>query len=151
VLVVDDERDFRFLLTMFLQHSGLPVDVETASNGRDALELAFEKPPDIILLDIMMPAMDGFEVCRQLRANVRTAFVPILMLTALDDAPSRTRGFSAGTDDYVNKPFDRRELLARVTRMLQRTYGVALLPQAPAAIKQTNGSDRSDSVPGPSA
>ena len=86
--------------------------------------MALARPPDIILLDIMMPEMDGFEVCRQLRANLHTTFVPILMLTALDDATSRTRGFVAGTDDYVGKPFDRRELLARVARVMQRTYGI---------------------------
>src|SRR5262249_58213630 len=78
----------------------------------------------LILLDIMMPEMDGFEVCMQLRANVRTTFIPILMLTALDDPDSRTRGFVVGTDDFVTKPFGRAELLARVRRILQRTYGL---------------------------
>jgi type IV pilus assembly protein PilB len=123
-LVVDDERDFRYLMTVFLQHSGMPLDVETASNGREAIEKVGLNPPDIVLLDVMMPEMDGFEVCRQLRANVRTAFIPILMLTALDDSENRTRGFLAGTDDYIGKPFDRGELLARVGRVLHRTYGV---------------------------
>ncbi len=122
-LVIDDERDFRFLIESFLKRSGMPLDVETASNGKEALEMAERRPPDIVLLDIMMPDMDGFDVCKQLRANVRTAFIPILMLTALDDAVNRTRGFSVGTDDYIGKPFDRTELLARVKRVLTRTYG----------------------------
>ena len=138
-LVVDDERDFRFLLQMFLEHSGLPIDVRAASNGSEALEMAAQIPPDIVLLDVMMPGMDGFEVCNQLRASVRTAFVPILMLTALTDASSRTRGFTAGTDDYINKPFDRRELLARVTRVLQRTYGIASPAEPESAGPKANG------------
>jgi len=126
ILVVDDEPDFRRLLTVFLQQSGLPVDVTTATNGAQALQLAEADCPDLILLDIMMPEMDGFDVCAQLRANVRTTFIPILMLTALNDPVSRTRGFLVGTDDFIGKPFDRGELLARVKRVLQRTYG--LLP-----------------------
>jgi DNA-binding response OmpR family regulator len=122
--VVDDEPDFRRLLTVFLQQSGLPVDVTTACNGQQALDLADANTPDLVLLDIMMPEMDGFDVCSHLRANVRTTFIPILMLTALNDPVSRTRGFLVGTDDFIGKPFDRNELLARVRRVLQRTYGL---------------------------
>jgi len=126
-LVVDDHADMRRLITFTLEHSGLPITVVPAACGSEALERAQEEPPDLILLDVMMPGMDGFEVCEQLRANVRTAFIPILMLTARDDAGSRARGFLAGTDDYVGKPFARTELLARVRRLIERTYG-ALLP-----------------------
>ena len=122
--MVDDQPDFRRLISFTLQNSGLPVSVETASCGREAVEMAQDDPPDLLILDIMMPEMDGFEVCEQLRSNVRTAFVPILMLTALDDAANRARGFLAGTDDYIGKPFARAELLARVRRLLERTYGV---------------------------
>lgn len=125
-LVVDDTADFRRLISFTLEHSGLPVSVETASNGREAIEKAQADPPDFIVLDIMMPEMDGFEVCESLRANVRTAFVPILMLTALDDAANRACGFLAGTDDYIGKPFARAELLARVRRLIERTYGTSL-------------------------
>jgi CheY-like chemotaxis protein len=125
-LVVDDTADFRRLISFTLEHSGLPVSVETASNGREAIEKAQADPPDFIVLDIMMPEMDGFEVCERLRANVRTAFVPILMLTALDDAANRACGFLAGTDDYIGKPFARAELLARVRRLIERTYGTSL-------------------------
>jgi DNA-binding response OmpR family regulator len=88
----------------------------------------------------MMPGMDGFEVCETLRKNVRTAFTPILMLTALDDAGSRARGFHAGTDDYISKPFARAELLARVRRLLERTYGAVLPMDRPALRAPCNGS-----------
>jgi DNA-binding response OmpR family regulator len=125
VLIVDDERDFRHLLTMFLRRSGMPVDIDAVANGAEALRQVETDPPDLILLDVMMPGMDGFEVCRQLRADDRTRAIPILMLTALDEIADRTRGFLAGTDDYLGKPFDRGELLARVRRILQRTYGYA--------------------------
>ena len=124
VLIVDDQADCRRLLMNFLQHSGLPVTPLMAANGLEALQCVEKDLPDLILLDIMMPEMDGFDVCTQLRANVRTTFIPILMLTALDDPDSRTRGFAVGTDDFVTKPFGRAELLARVRRILQRTYGL---------------------------
>ena len=123
VLVVDDEHDVRHLMTVFLQRSGMPIDVEAVANGIDALHRAAAGPPDLIILDVMMPQLDGFEVCERLRARETTCAVPILMLTALDAPTDRTRGFLAGTDDYLAKPFDRGELLARVRRILQRTYG----------------------------
>jgi DNA-binding response OmpR family regulator len=128
--VVDDERDFRLLMTMFLRRSGMPIDVDVASNGADALRQAAAHVPDLILLDVMMPGMDGFEVCRQLRADPRTAAIPILMLTALDEVTGRPRGVLAGTDDFLGKPFARAELLARVRRILQRTYGYGEEPSA---------------------
>jgi len=121
-LVVDDQEDMRNLVAYTLRKSGLPLTVETAASGREALEKA-ALGPDLIVLDVMMPDMDGFEVCRRLRADVRTAFIPILMLTALDDTAHRAQGFLAGTDDYIGKPFDRSEFLARVHRLIQRTYG----------------------------
>jgi CheY-like chemotaxis protein len=133
-LVIDDEPDFRFLLQTFLEHSGVPFDVTTAANGKDALECTEQLLPDLILLDIMMPEMDGFEVCKRLRSNMRTAFVPILMLTALDDAANRTRGYLAGTDDYIGKPFERAELMARVRRIMHRTYGNLAAEGQPARV-----------------
>ena len=131
-LVVDDHEDMRRLIKFTLEHSELPVTLISASGGAEALEIAQSEPPDLILLDIMMPGVDGFQVCEQLRANVRTAFIPILMLTARDDPGSRARGFLAGTDDYVSKPFARAELLARVRLLLERTYGT-ILPKMPVA------------------
>ncbi len=135
-LVVDDQPDFRRLLSFTLEHGGLPLSVQTASSGQEALERVANEPPDVILLDVMMPDMDGFEVCERLRANVRTAFIPILMLTALDDSGSRARGFLAGTDDYIAKPFARVELLARVRRLLERSYGTILPAEGKAEIRR---------------
>jgi type IV pilus assembly protein PilB len=132
-LVVDDDADIRELVRFMLEHSALPIRVQVAPSGVDALQQAQDEPPDLVLLDVMMPGMDGFAVCEQLRANVRTAFVPILMVTARDDPGSRVRGFLAGTDDYIIKPFVRAELLARVRRLIERTYGTLHpMPPAPA-------------------
>lgn len=131
-LVVDDQPDMRRLVSHTLEHGGIPITVTTAADGTEALQLAEETVPDLILLDVMMPGMDGFDVCERLRRNVRTAFTPILMLTALDDAGSRARGFHSGTDDYIAKPFARAELLARVRRLLERTYGAVLPSDQPA-------------------
>jgi len=139
-LVVDDQPDFRRLISFTLEQSGLPISVEAVAGGAEALDLAEDNPPDLILLDIMMPDMDGFEVCQRLRSNVRTAFIPILMLTALDDSDSRARGFLAGTDDYISKPFARAELLARVRRLIERTYGSSFAPE-PIAMPRSNGGD----------
>jgi len=137
-LVVDDERDFRHLMTIFLRRSGMPIDVDAVSNGAEALQHVASAPPDLILLDVMMPEIDGFEVCRQLRADDSTRAIPILMLTALDEVADRTRGFLAGTDDYLGKPFDRGELLVRVRRILQRTYGYAAeLPEPVARVARS--------------
>ncbi len=131
-LVVDDERDFRHLMTMFLARSGVPFDIEAVANGAEALRHIAERVPDIILLDVMMPEMDGIELCRRLRADERTRDVPILLLTALDEVSDRTRGFLAGADDYLAKPFDRGELLARVRRILERAYGYTAAPPTAA-------------------
>lgn len=123
ILVVDDEPDVRHLLSMFLRRSGMPLDVVTAENGSACLAAALTDPPDLVVLDVMMPELNGFDVCQRLRADARTHDVPVLMLTSLDEPIDRTRGFLAGVDDYLAKPFDRGELLARVRRILQRTYG----------------------------
>jgi DNA-binding response OmpR family regulator len=122
VLVVDDERDFRHLMTMFLKRSDLPLDVEVVGNGVDAICRAQERRPDLILLDIMMPGMDGFEVGTRLRADERTRSVPILILTALD-APERASALVDISQDFLAKPFERGQLLSRVRRILERTYG----------------------------
>jgi type IV pilus assembly protein PilB len=148
-LVIDDERDFRYLVKVFLEHSGIPIEVELASNGREGVEKARANLPDIILLDVMMPEMDGFEVCKMLRADVHTAFVPILMLTALDDSASRTRGFMAGTDDYISKPFDRRELLARFRRVLGRTYGAGMPEGTPRGGAESATDEPLEEAPAP--
>ena len=100
------------------------MQVTEAEDGAQALEAVESVKPDLIILDIMMPHVDGFEVCQKLRENVRTAFVPIMMLTASADETSRTTGFLLGTDDYVTKPFAVSDLNERVMRLLRRTYGM---------------------------
>ncbi len=111
ILIVDDEAINIKLLRAHLQKRGYVV-VE-ADNGHDALELARQKP-DLILLDIMMPEMDGLETCRRLKSDEATRNIPVIFLSALSDTDVKTRGFDAGGVDYISKPFDARELLARV-------------------------------------
>jgi len=112
LLIVDDNPAGREALEELLL--GADYEMAFAANGPDALTHAAEFVPDLILLDVMMPDMDGFEVCRRLRADPRLAEVPVVMLTALDDPESRLQGLEAGADDFITKPFDRAELRARV-------------------------------------
>jgi DNA-binding response OmpR family regulator len=112
ILIVDDEPIGRSSLQATLRSEGYRL--VSASDGPSALRLAAALVPDLILLDVKMPGMDGYEVCRQLRATGSLAEVPILMLTALDDAPARLAGLAAGADDFISKPFDRVELRARI-------------------------------------
>lgn len=112
ILIVDDQAAGRDTLEALLIAEG--YDLHSAGSGLEALEKAAALSPDLVLLDVMMPGMDGFEVCRRLRAERRCAEVPIILVTALDDRDSRVRGIEAGADDFVSKPFDRFELRARV-------------------------------------
>jgi CheY-like chemotaxis protein len=123
-LVVDDDDDIRMIVSATLRKMPVPIEVVQARDGAEAIERAREAPPDLAILDVMMPRMDGFDTCRALRADVRTAFVPILMLTASADQDSRTRGYLIGTDDYMAKPFLPVDLKLRVARLLRRTYGI---------------------------
>jgi DNA-binding response OmpR family regulator len=129
-LVVDDQPDLRRIVRMALEKSDLGLTVVTAQDGTEALTLAAVERPDVVILDVSMPDMDGFEVCARLRADVATAFVPVLMLTAHDSAEYVTRGFGVGADDYIVKPFRRDDLVARVRRMLERTYGTESVKRA---------------------
>ena len=115
VLVVDDEQRIVNFMRMNLELEGCRVI--TASNGRDALERARDDLPDIVLLDIMMPGMDGFEVLRRLR---EWSTVPVIVLTAKDDEEDRIRGLELGADDYIGKPFSHRELVSRIRAVLRR-------------------------------
>lgn len=115
ILVVEDEISLQETLSYNLQKQGYAV--HSASTGGQALKSARELKPDLILLDIMLPEMDGFEVCRTLRQEMNT---PILMLTARDDEIDRVVGLEVGADDYLTKPFSMRELMARVKAMLRR-------------------------------
>ncbi|GER87468.1 hypothetical protein KDW_16300 [Dictyobacter vulcani] len=118
ILVVDDEAVLIEAIAYNLEQSG--YQVVTALDGISALELARKEAPDLIVLDIMLPGIDGLEVCRQLRREDRTATVPIIMLTAKGDEIDKVVGLEVGADDYVTKPFGRRELLARVRALLRR-------------------------------
>jgi len=124
ILVVDDEESIRKIVAMSLKNLPFPVEIMTAANGSEALSLVERDKPDMIILDIMMPEMDGFEVCKRLREDITTAFIPIMMLTARGETESRTKAFTVGTDDYVTKPFEVEDLRARVVRLLRRTYGL---------------------------
>ncbi|MFN0070425.1 MAG: response regulator transcription factor [Chloroflexota bacterium] len=116
VLVADDERNIQELARLYLTNDGFQV--ETAANGREALEKARANSPSLILLDLMMPEMDGWEVCRALR---RESNVPIIFLTARADDVDKVVGLELGADDYITKPFNPRELVARVKSVLRRT------------------------------
>jgi len=115
ILIVEDERTLLETLEYNLRRQG--YEVETAENGFDALATARSKRPDMIVLDIMLPGIDGFEVCRILRQEMNT---PILMLTARDDEIDRVVGLEVGADDYLTKPFSTRELMARIKALLRR-------------------------------
>jgi len=116
ILVVDDEPSVTDLLAYNLRKAH--YDVLIASDGRQALQLAREASPDLILLDLMLPEVDGLDVCRELR---KSTSVPIIMVTALGEETDRVVGLEVGADDYVTKPFGVRELLARVKAVLRRT------------------------------
>lgn len=119
VLVIDDEKDVIELLHYNLTREG--YDVIAAADGKSGLEIAIQHKPDLIMLDLMMPGMDGLEVCRQLRADSRTSAVPVIMLSAKAAETDRIVGLELGSDDYITKPFSPRELVARVKAVLRRT------------------------------
>jgi two-component system phosphate regulon response regulator PhoB len=128
ILIVDDEPDVVDLLAYNLQKSGYKT--ATARDGAMALQKARDLLPSLVLLDLMLPQMDGTEVCKQLKANPTTAHIPIIMLTAKADEVDRVLGLELGADDYVVKPFSPRELLLRVKKILARAKGES----APAEI-----------------
>ena len=116
VLVVDDEENITFLLGSALRHFGF--DVTTAASGRQGLDAVREFAPDLVLLDVMLPDLDGFEVCRRMRQDGER--VPVLFLTARDATEDRVRGLTLGGDDYVAKPFSLEEVVARIHAILRR-------------------------------
>jgi PAS domain S-box-containing protein len=119
LLIVDDQPFNLTLIRRELERSGADYDVTTATNGVDALKLVATAPPDLIILDVMMPEMDGFQVCQRLKADPATAEIPVILLTALSDVQSRIKGIESGADDFISKPFNRHELLARVRSLLR--------------------------------
>jgi len=119
VLVVDDERNILELVRFNLQKEG--YHVISAEDGREACRLAREEKPDLIILDVMLPEMDGFEVCQEIQKDNSISEVPIIMLTARSEELDKILGLEIGADDYMTKPFSPRELLARVKARLRRT------------------------------
>jgi type IV pilus assembly protein PilB len=123
-LVVDDVAMNRKLAVKALEKLPYETNIIEAKDGFEALSAVQEQKPDLLVLDVMMPGMSGFDVCKKLRENVETAFIPILMLTANATEAARTEGYLAGTDDYMAKPFSVPEFHARVARLMRRAYGV---------------------------
>jgi DNA-binding response OmpR family regulator len=119
VLVVEDEPDIRNLLVVNLARGGFRC--RTAATGTEALRAVKASAPDLVILDLMLPEMDGLEVCRRLRQEPGTASIPIIILTAKTDEVDRVLGLEMGADDYVAKPFSPKELVARVRAVLRRT------------------------------
>jgi DNA-binding response OmpR family regulator len=123
VLIVDDDEDARVLLARALARSALPLEVATAGDGRQALDQVAVLPPHIVISDVMMPRVNGFELCSALRANPTTAAIPVIMVTALEDDRDRQHGFAVGADDYLTKPFNWGVLSERVAELIARRYG----------------------------
>jgi DNA-binding response OmpR family regulator len=134
ILVVDDEAVLVETIAYNLEQAGYAV--VTAADGASALEAAQREKPDLIILDLMLPEMDGLEVCRQLRRESNTSTTPIMMLTAKGEEIDKVVGLEVGADDYVTKPFGRRELLARVRALLRRTDYAT--PNEERAMKDTS-------------
>jgi DNA-binding response OmpR family regulator len=119
ILVVEDEADILHLVTLYLEKEGFRL--YTAGTGVQALKLVKEERPDLIILDLMLPELDGLEVCKKIRMNADTAMIPILMLTAKAEESDTVIGLELGADDYVTKPFSPKALVARVKALLRRT------------------------------
>jgi DNA-binding response OmpR family regulator len=119
ILVVDDEPHIVKAIRYYLEDEN--YEVITAEEGGGAIELAENQQPDLIILDVMMPCMDGFEVCRELRSRNRTRLIPIIFLTAREGVEDKVTGFELGADDYITKPFNNRELLARIKSRIRRS------------------------------
>ncbi|MDQ3194240.1 MAG: response regulator transcription factor [Bacteroidota bacterium] len=120
VLVVDDEKDIVDILKYNLEREN-EFEVYTAKDGKDALELIEHVTPDLILLDIMMPEVNGFEVCKQLKNNPETAKIPVIFLTAKENEIDEILGLEIGADDYISKPISPRKVLARIKSVIRRT------------------------------
>jgi len=125
VLVVDDDKHAVEILYRLLQKEGF--DVLRAHGGREALDLAGAHPVDVILLDVMMPEMDGFQVCAELRRQEQTRDIPVILVTAKDDMETRVIGMKLGVSEFLTKPINKRELFTRVRAQLhQRTLGAGI-------------------------
>lgn len=127
ILIVEDEKDIVKMLEYNLKKEGFKVIA--AVDGEDALELAGRQQPDLILLDLMLPGMDGLEVCKVLKKESKTSSIPIIMLTAKSQESDKVAGLELGADDYITKPFSPRELVARIKAVLRRVTEREKLPE----------------------
>jgi diguanylate cyclase (GGDEF)-like protein len=118
IMIVEDDSDISNMLRIYFQSQG--YDVSVAQRGEDALEMCRQQLPHIIVLDIMLPDMDGYDVCRNLRGNLRTSHIPIIFLTQKDERSDKIHGLELGADDYITKPFDLEELKLRVKNAMSR-------------------------------
>ena len=118
ILVVEDDRPVSSIIRYNLEREGFAVDV--AEDGEEALRLALDDPPDLIVLDWILPMISGLEVCRQVRRNLKSVNIPIIMVTARTEEEDKLRGLDTGADDYLTKPFSPAELIARVRALLRR-------------------------------
>jgi len=116
ILIVEDDFDISNMLRIFFTGQGYHVDV--AARGSEALELCRKKLPDLIVLDIMLPDMNGYEVCKVMRTTTRTSHIPIIFLTQKDERSDRIAGLELGADDYITKPFSTQEVVERVRELL---------------------------------
>ncbi len=137
ILVVDDDIDTLRLVGLMLQRQG--YQIAAANNGQQALAMAESEKPDLILLDLMMPDMDGYEVARRLRANPAISTIPIIMFTAKSQVDDKVSGFESGADDYLTKPTQPRELFAHIKAVLSRGIKARPAPTATAAVAGNRG------------
>jgi two-component system response regulator VicR len=131
ILIIEDEKSISDIIKFNLTKEG--YDTDMAYDGKSGLDKALSIKPDLILLDIMLPVMDGFQVCKKIR---ETSTVPILMLTAKEEEVDKVLGLELGADDYITKPFGMRELIARIKANIRRTDQVANLESAPVKIQE---------------
>ena len=124
LLVVEDDIDIGNMLKIYF--SGMDFDVDVAMRGKDALEKTKQVLPHLIVLDIMLPDIDGYEVCRNLRTNMRTSHIPVIFLTQKDERSDKLQGLELGADDYITKPFDIEELRLRVLGIIRRSLNESL-------------------------
>jgi len=136
ILVVDDDARNRRLLEGYLVAEG--YGVRNAADGSEALSLAYEKAPDVVLLDVMMPGMSGFEVCERLKQNPGTRLTQVVLVTALDGTPNRVEGLDHGADDYVTKPVRREEFMAKIRSLLRARRLMTELEEARATLAERN-------------
>ncbi len=124
ILVVEDDLDISHMLRLYFDSQG--YEVLTVTRGNDALEVCRRKQPNVVVLDIMLPDMDGYDVCRELRGNLRTSHIPIIFLTQKDERSDKIAGLELGADDYITKPFDIEELKLRVQGAIRRAEATSL-------------------------